>query len=46
VYLIRDSLSVDQKAFAPFEGMIERIVLARAEPYEELKAWALKESSE
>ena len=31
-----------REKFTPFEAIAERIVLARAEPYEELKAWELK----
>ena len=31
-----------QERFRPFEATVERIVLVKAEPYEELRAWELK----
>ena len=40
---LKEAFAIVQEAFTPFEGMVERIVLVRAEPYEELKAWELKE---
>lgn len=39
---LKEAFAIVQEAFTSFEGMVERIVLARAEPYEELKAWELK----
>lgn len=40
---LKEAFAIVQEAFTPFEGMVERIVLARAEPYEEIKTWELKE---
>ena len=39
---LKEAFAVVQEKFTPFEAIAERIVLARAEPYEELKAWELK----
>lgn len=39
---LKEAFSIVQEKFRPFEAMAERIVLAKAEPYEELRAWELK----
>ena len=39
---LKEAFAIVQEKFTPFEAIAERIVLARAEPYEELKAWELK----
>ena len=38
---LKEAFAIVQEKFTPFEAIAERIVLARAEPYEELKAWEL-----
>ena len=38
---LKEAFSIVQKKFSAFEATAERIVLARAEPYEELKSWKL-----
>ncbi len=37
-----EAFAIVQKKFTPFGAIAERIVLVRAEPYEEMKAWELK----
>jgi len=39
---LRKAFAILQEKFTPFGATAERIVLARAEPYEELKSWVLK----
>lgn len=39
---LRKAFAIVQEKFSAFGATAERIVLARAEPYEELKSWALK----
>ena len=40
---IKEAFAIVQEKFSAFGATAEKIVLARAEPYEELKAWELKE---
>ena len=40
---LKEAFVIVQERFSAFGAMAERIVLARAEPYEKLKAWELKE---
>ena len=40
---LKESFTIVQEKFSAFGATAERIVLARAEPYQELKAWELKE---
>ena len=37
------AFDIVREMFTPFEATVERIVLAKAEPYEEMKSWELKE---
>ena len=39
---IKDAFAIVQEKFSAFEATAEKIVLARAEPYEELRSWKLK----
>ncbi len=39
---LKEAFAIVQEKFSAFGAMAERIVLARAEPYEELKSWELK----
>ena len=39
--LLKEAFTIVQEKFSVFEATAERIVLARAEPYEELKSWKL-----
>lgn len=39
---LKEAFSIVQEKFSAFGATAEKIVLARAEPYEELKAWELK----
>ncbi len=39
---LQEAFAIVQKKFTPFGAIAERIVLARAEPYEKMKAWELK----
>ena len=39
---LKEAFSIVQKKFSAFGATAERIVLARAEPYEELRSWELK----
>lgn len=36
------AFDIVREMFTPFEATVERIVLAKAEPYEEMKSWELK----
>jgi len=40
---IKEAFAIVQEKFSAFGATAEKIVLARAEPYEELKSWKLKE---
>lgn len=40
---IKEAFAIVQEKFTAFGATAEKIVLARAEPYEELKSWKLKE---
>jgi len=40
---LKEAFAIVQKKFSAFGATAERIVLARAEPYEELRSWELKE---
>lgn len=40
---LKEAFAIVQREFEAFGATAERIVLARAEPYEELKSWELKE---
>ena len=39
---LKDAFSIVQEKFTAFGATAEKIVLARAEPYEELRSWKLK----
>lgn len=39
---LKDAFSIVQEKFTAFGATAEKIVLARAEPYEELRSWELK----
>lgn len=39
---LKVAFDIVQEKFSPFEATVERIVLVKAEPYEELRAWELK----
>lgn len=39
---IKDAFAIVQEKFSAFGATAEKIVLARAEPYEELRSWKLK----
>ena len=39
---LKEAFAIVQERFSAFGATAERIVLARAEPYEELKSWTLK----
>ena len=38
---LKDAFAIVQEKFEAFEATAEKIILARAEPYEELRAWEL-----
>ena len=38
---LKDAFAIVQEKFEAFEATTEKIILARAEPYEELRAWEL-----
>lgn len=40
---LKEAFSIVQERFRPFEATVERIVLVKAEPYEEMRVWELKE---
>lgn len=40
---LKDAFAIVQEKFSAFGATAEKIVLARAEPYEELKVWELKD---
>ena len=40
---LNEAFDIVRERFTPFEATVERIVLAKAEPYEEMKSWELKE---
>lgn len=40
---LKEAFAIVQERFRPFDATVERIVLAKAEPYEELRGWVLKE---
>lgn len=40
---LKKAFAIVHEKFSPFEATVEKIVFARAEPYEELKSWKLKE---
>lgn len=40
---LKEAFTIVQEKFSAFGATAEKIVLARAEPYEELKSWKLKE---
>ena len=40
---LKEAFVILQEKFSAFGAMAEKIVLARAEPYEELKSWKLKD---
>lgn len=40
---LKEAFAIVQEKFSAFGATAEKIVLARAEPYEELKSWELKE---
>ncbi len=39
---LKVAFDIVQEKFSPFEATVERIVLVKAEPYEELRGWELK----
>lgn len=39
---LKEAFAIVQEKFSAFEATAEKIVLARAEPYEELRSWRLK----
>jgi hypothetical protein len=39
---LNEAFDIVREMFTPFEATVERIVLAKAEPYEEMKSWELK----
>lgn len=39
---LMEAFAIVQERFRPFDATVERIVLAKAEPYEELRGWELK----
>jgi len=39
---LKEAFAIVQEKFSAFGAMAEKIVLARAEPYQELKSWELK----
>lgn len=41
--VLKEAFTIVQEKFSAFGATAERIVLARCEPYEELKSWELKE---
>lgn len=40
---LKEAFAIVQERFCPFDATVERIVLVKAEPYEELRGWKLKE---
>ncbi len=44
--VLKEAFAIVQEKFRPFDATAERIVLVKAEPYEELQAWELKEHLE
>ena len=40
---LKEAFAIVQEKFSAFGAMADRIVLARCEPYEEIKVWELKE---
>lgn len=40
---LKEAFAIVQEKFRPFDAMVERIVLVKAEPYEEMWAWELNE---
>lgn len=40
---LKEAFSIVHERFCPFDAIVERIVLVKAEPYEEMRAWELKE---
>ncbi len=40
---LKEAFAIVQERFHPFEAVVERIVLAKAEPYEEMQSWELKD---
>ena len=40
---LKEAFSIVHERFCPFDAVVERIVLVKAEPYEEMRAWELKE---
>ncbi|MBP3568198.1 MAG: 2'-5' RNA ligase family protein [Lachnospiraceae bacterium] len=43
---LKEAFAIVQEKFSAFGATAEKIVLARAEPYEELKSWELKEQQQ
>ena len=39
---LKDAFEIVQRSFEAFDATAEKIILAKAEPYEELRAWNLK----
>ncbi len=37
------AFDIVRERFTPFEAVVERIVLVKAEPYEEMQAWELRD---
>ncbi len=40
---LNEAFDIVREKFTPFDATVERIVLVKAEPYEEMKSWELKE---
>ena len=40
---LNEAFDIVREKFTPFEAMVERIVLVKAEPYEEMQAWELRD---
>jgi hypothetical protein len=43
---LKVAFDIVQEKFSPFEATVERILLVKAEPYEELRVWELKDRLE
>ena len=40
---LNEAFDIVREKFTPFEAMVERILLVKAEPYEEMQAWELRD---
>lgn len=40
---LKEAFAIVQEKFRPFDAMVGRIVLVKAEPYEEMRVWELNE---